>query len=186
MTEQLGHASATDEFLDRWRVPGETASRQWEDRFGEEAYLPLARSAFDRALAGAGVAVGDVDHLVVTGLQARAVAGLKKSLGVSADRVAPDHAGLIGNLGAAQTGLQLADVLERATEGQIIVVVELADGADAVVLRTTGDLPGVQAARRQAGLRSVADLIGDGRSDLSYAVYPLVAGHAPSGTAPAP
>ena len=148
-----------------------TASRQWEDRFGEEAYLPLARSAFDRALAGAGVAVGDVDHLVVTGLQARAVAGLKKSLGVSADRVAPDHAGLIGNLGAAQTGLQLADVLERATEGQIIVVVELADGADAVVLRTTGDLPGVQAARRQAGLRSVADLIGDGRSDLSYAVY---------------
>ncbi len=67
MTEQLGHASATDEFLDRWRVPGETASRQWEDRFGEEAYLPLARSAFDRALDDAGVTAGDIDHLIVTG-----------------------------------------------------------------------------------------------------------------------
>jgi len=171
VTEQLGHASATDEFLDRWRVPGESASRQWEDRFGEEAYLPLAHSAFDRALENAGVAAADIDHLIVTGLQARAVAGLKKSLGVPADRVAPDHAGLIGNLGAAQTGLQLADVLERAAPGQVVVVVELADGADAVVLRTTDALVAVQQARREAGLRAVADLVGDGRSDLAYAVF---------------
>jgi 3-hydroxy-3-methylglutaryl CoA synthase/uncharacterized OB-fold protein len=171
VTERLGHASVTDEFLDRWRVPGETSSRQWEDRFGEEAYLPLARSVFDRALQDAGISVDDVDHLIVTGLHARAVAGLKKSLGVSADRVVPDHAGLIGNLGAAQAGLELADVLERATVGQIIVVVEVADGGDAVVLRTTGALPAVQADRRQAGLRAVADLVGDGRSDLAYAVF---------------
>ncbi len=171
VTEQLGHASATDEFLDRWRVPGETASRQWEDRFGEEAYLPLARSAFDRALKDAGVAIADIDHLIVTGLQARAVAGLKKSFGVPADRVVPDHAGVVGNLGSAQTGVLLADVLERATPGQVIVVVELADGADAVVLRTTNALAAVQQARREAGLRAVATLVAEGRSDLAYAVF---------------
>ncbi len=85
---------------------------------------------------------GDVDHLIVTGLHARAVATLKKSLGVVAERVVPDHTGLIGNLGAAQAGLALADVLERAGAGQVIVVVEVADGADAVVLRTTGRLSG--------------------------------------------
>jgi len=34
VTVLAGHAAATDEFLDRWRVPGETASRQWEDRRG--------------------------------------------------------------------------------------------------------------------------------------------------------
>jgi 3-hydroxy-3-methylglutaryl CoA synthase/uncharacterized OB-fold protein len=171
VTEQLGHASATDEFLDRWRVPGETASHQWEDRFGEEAYLPLARAAFDGALADAGLSAGDVDHLIVTGLHARAVAGLRKSFGVPADRVAPDHAGVVGNLGAAQTGLVLADVLERATPGQVIVVVELADGADAAVLRTTAALPAVQEARRTAGLATVADLVAEGRSDLDYAVF---------------
>ena len=171
VTERLGHASATDEFLDRWRVPGDTASQQWEDRFGEEAYLPLARSAFDRALADAGLEPGDVDHLIVSGLHARAVATLKKSLGVVAERVVPDHTGLIGNLGAAQAGLELADVLEGAGVGQVVVVVEVADGADAVVLRTTGNLPAVQEARRQAGLRPVAELVGDGRSDLSYAVF---------------
>ncbi len=83
VTERLGHAAATDEFLERWRVPGETGSRQWEDRFGEEAYVPLARSAFDRALEDAGVTAEEVDHLVVTGLHARAVASLKTSLGVA-------------------------------------------------------------------------------------------------------
>jgi uncharacterized OB-fold protein/3-hydroxy-3-methylglutaryl CoA synthase len=171
VAEVLGRAATTDEFLDRWRVPGETASRQWEDRFGEEAYLPLARAAFARALDDAGLAEVDVDHLIVTGLHARAVAGLKKALKVPGDRVVPDHAGVIGNLGAAQAGLQLADVLERAEPGQVVVVLELADGADAVVLRTTDALPAVQSARRDAGLRPVAQLVDEGRSDLAYAVF---------------
>ena len=54
VAELLGQAAATDEFLDRWRIPGETASLLWEDRFGEDVYVPLARSAFDRALDRAG------------------------------------------------------------------------------------------------------------------------------------
>jgi 3-hydroxy-3-methylglutaryl CoA synthase/uncharacterized OB-fold protein len=171
VAEVLGRAATTDEFLDRWRVPGETGSRQWEDRFGEEAYLPLARAAFARALDDAGLAEVDVDHLIVTGLHARAVAGLKKALKVPADRVVPDYAGVIGNLGAAQVGLQLADVLERAEPGQVVVVLELADGADAVVLRTTDALPAVQSARTRAGIRPVARLVDEGRSDLAYAVF---------------
>jgi hydroxymethylglutaryl-CoA synthase len=171
VTELLGHAAATDEFLERWRVPGETGSRQWEDRFGEEALAPLARSAFHRALDQAGLGAGDVDHLIVTGLHARAVASLKKAFGVPPERVAPDHSALIGNLGAAQGGVALADVLERATVGQVVAVVEVADGADAAILRTTDELAGAQAVRREAEARAVADLVDEGRSDLSYAVF---------------
>ena len=33
---------ASAEFLDRWRTPGETAPSVWEERFGEDEYLPLA------------------------------------------------------------------------------------------------------------------------------------------------
>ena len=40
--------AASDEFLDRWRVPGEADSHVWEERFGEELYVPLAREAFRR------------------------------------------------------------------------------------------------------------------------------------------
>ncbi|HEY1989645.1 MAG TPA: OB-fold domain-containing protein [Acidimicrobiales bacterium] len=171
VAEVIGQASATDEFLDRWRVPGESASRQWEERFGEEAYLPAGRSAFDEALEEAGLKADDVDHLVVTGLHGRAVGSLRKELSVTADRVAPDYGPRIGNLGAAQAGLGLADALERATPGQVIVVVELADGADALVLRTTAELTQVQASRLEAGAVSVADLVERGRTDLAYAVF---------------
>ena len=35
--------AATDEFLDRWRVPGEEASHVWEERFGEHAVRAARR-----------------------------------------------------------------------------------------------------------------------------------------------
>jgi 3-hydroxy-3-methylglutaryl CoA synthase/uncharacterized OB-fold protein len=171
VAEVVGRAAATDEFLERWRVPGETGSRQWEDRFGEEALVPLARSAFEQALGRAGLAAGDVDHLIVTGLHARAVASVKRALGVAAERVAPDHAALIGNLGAAQGGLALAETLERASAGQVVAMVEVSDGADVVVLRTTEALAGAQADRVRAGVRGVAELVEEGRGDLPYAVF---------------
>ena len=171
VTERLGQASTTDEFLERWRVPGETGSRQWEDRFGDEALIPLARAAFDAALERAGVRAEDVDHLIVSGLHARSVASLRTGLGVAADRVAPDHTAQVGNLGAAQGGLALADVLERATPGQVVAMVAVADGADAVILRTTEALVAAQAARTGAGIRPVSELVGDGRSDLSYPIF---------------
>ncbi len=62
VAELIGRGAASDEFLDRWRVPGEADSHVWEERFGEELYVPLAREAFAAALKDAGLAEGDVDH----------------------------------------------------------------------------------------------------------------------------
>ena len=45
----IGRWAASDEFLDRWRVPGEADSHIWEERFGEELYVPRARGAFAAA-----------------------------------------------------------------------------------------------------------------------------------------
>src|SRR4051794_36813274 len=39
LAEVAGVASVTEEFLDRWRAPGEPASRVWEERFGETKYV---------------------------------------------------------------------------------------------------------------------------------------------------
>ena len=61
-----------------------------------------------------------------------------------AEAIAPELSQTIGNLGAAQASVALADVLERATAGQVIAVLLLADGADAVVLRTTDALLAAQ------------------------------------------
>src|SRR5437773_9128215 len=63
----IAWASATAEFLERWRLPGERSSRQWEERFGEHVYVPLAEAALTEALKQAGVTAAAIDHLIVTG-----------------------------------------------------------------------------------------------------------------------
>ena len=49
LAELVASASATEEFLDRWRIPGDVASRTWEERFGEDVYLPLAGGGLRRS-----------------------------------------------------------------------------------------------------------------------------------------
>src|SRR5437879_1962963 len=135
LADVLAHASATQEFLDRWRLPGAPASRVWEERFGEHAYGPLADAAFAAALKQANLTPADVDMLVVAGTHARAVKTFAAGAGVA--RVADDLTSAIGNAGTAQLGIVLANVLDDAEPGQTIAVVVLADGATAMVLRTT-------------------------------------------------
>jgi 3-hydroxy-3-methylglutaryl CoA synthase len=171
VAELVGRGAASDEFLDRWRVPGETDSHVWEERFGEELYVPLAREAFAAALKDAGLAEGDLDHAVVTGLHARATRAAAAGLGVRDGVLAPDLLGSVGNLGAAHAAVALCDVLERAEPGQHIVVLSLADGADAFVLRTTAALSGAQRERADAGVPTVVEQVAGGRDDLTYASF---------------
>jgi len=140
LAEVAGVGSATEEFLDRWRVPGDPASRVWEERFGETKYVPLGLEALKTALGQAGVEADAVDALVVVGLHERACASVAKKSGVAPERVVDRLGASVGNPGAAQPLLLLASALERAQPGQTIVLLVLADGADAVVLRTTDAL----------------------------------------------
>src|SRR5690606_3001098 len=50
LAEHIGSGTATDEFLDRWRTPGDNRSKQWEEKFGEKQYVPLGITAFEAAL----------------------------------------------------------------------------------------------------------------------------------------
>lgn len=137
IAEYLGGASVTEEFIERWRTPGASASGTWEERFGETQYLPLGLEAWKRGLDAAGIAAEDVDRLVVTGLHTRAVKALVPRLGAPKEALIDDRSAVIGVTGAAQAGLVLTDVLEQASPGQTIALLSLADGADLLVFRTT-------------------------------------------------
>jgi 3-hydroxy-3-methylglutaryl CoA synthase/uncharacterized OB-fold protein len=137
IAEVIGSGAATDEFLDRWRTPGEARTRQWEEKFGETRYVPLAQAAFRAALAEAGLDTDRVDRLVVASTHPRAAKATVKKLGIDAAKVADDLAGTVGNPGAAQPALLLSAALEAAGPGQVVVLLSLADGADALVFRTT-------------------------------------------------
>ena len=163
IAEVVAQASATGEFLDRWRLPGAPASRVWEERFGEHAYAPLADAAFADALKQAGLTPGDIDVLVVVGSHARAVRSFAGAAGVA--EVADDLSTVIGNTGTAQPGVLLASVLDNAVPGQTIALVVLADGGTAIVLRTTD---AISSYRRTS---TVADAIARGDDTLRYAQF---------------
>ncbi|HEX6388430.1 MAG TPA: OB-fold domain-containing protein [Solirubrobacteraceae bacterium] len=134
VAEVIGDASATAEFLDRWRTPGASFSGQWEERFGLESYLPLIKDAGARALAAAGIE--QADHVIVSSPHARAAAAGAKHFG-SAETAPP-----IGYAGAADPGVRLAAVLDVAQQGETVLLIVAADGADATVLRVgAGERP---------------------------------------------
>ncbi len=161
----IGGADVTAEFVDRWRTPGDAHSKQWEERFGEFAYVPLAEQSVADALKATGLTMAEVDHVIVTGLHTRAVQAARKAIGAVPDSLAPDLTDLIGNTGTAHPALLLADVLDRALPGQTIMIVTLADGCSTQLLRTTDALP-----RRRPAV-SVRDRIAATRDDLSYSSF---------------
>src|SRR5437667_9604466 len=138
LAEPVASGSATAEFLERWRLPGEPASRQWEERFGEHVYVPLGESAVTDALKQAGVTAPSIGHWVLTGPHARAARRLAGVVGATKGSVVDDLASVIGNTGTAHAGLLLASVLDTVAPEQLVAVVSLADGCDVTVWRTTG------------------------------------------------
>jgi hydroxymethylglutaryl-CoA synthase len=141
VAEVVGTGGATEEFLDRWRTPGDTGSKLWEERFGENRYVGLGVAAWDGALEAAALVADQVDRVVIAGSHRRAATALGRKLGLG-DRLAPGLDATVGFTGAAHPGLLLADALDTAGPGQVIALVVLADGADVVLFRTTEALAG--------------------------------------------
>lgn len=164
LVDVLADASASQEFLDRWRTPGAPAARVWEERFGESAYLPSAKAVVTDACKAAGITLDEVDHLVVTGPHGRAARAVRSWAGLPGEKVADDLTSRLGNPGTAQPGLVLTHVLDRAAPGEVVLLVHLADGADAVVLRAT---PALEAYRQRRGA-SLEDQLARSSAALTY------------------
>jgi 3-hydroxy-3-methylglutaryl CoA synthase/uncharacterized OB-fold protein len=160
----IGGGRATEEFLDRWRGPGDARSRVWEERFGETRYVPLGVAAWEDALKSADVTADQIAHVAIAGTHARAGAALAKQLGVGDRLVGTELTAVAGNLGAAQPAAGLVAALERSEPGQVVALVVLADGADVVLLRTTDRVAGWSPARATAALV-------DGGAPIDYGTY---------------
>jgi 3-hydroxy-3-methylglutaryl CoA synthase/uncharacterized OB-fold protein len=165
LAEHLATASVTEEFLDRWRTPGDPRSKQWEERFGELHYVALGQEAWKLALDAAGLAPEDVAKVVVSGLHARAVRQVAGKVGAGTGGVLDDLTSAIGNPGAAQPTLLLARALEQAEPGQVIALVVLADGADVLLFRTTDALASYRSHR------PVESQVSGGRQGLRYLTF---------------
>lgn len=157
--EYLGGASVTDEFVERWRNPGDRHTRTWEDRFGEAVYPDLGRRAWDAALKAAGVEADAVAKVAVHSQNARAAGRVAKALG--GVHVVDDLGSTVGNTATAHAGLLLATLVETAEPGEVVALVSLVDGADVLLFRVTGS---------GASVRPVAGQV-ERAADLAYGTF---------------
>ncbi len=133
VAEIAAAASTSAEFLDRWRAPGATASDVWEERFGQEAYMPLVERAIERALGEAGIEAPD--HLVVSSPHSRLAQAARRRWGGEGMAELPSH----GYAGTADAALGLTAALDQAGPGETILLLNAVDGCDAIVLRTRAE-----------------------------------------------
>jgi len=161
----IGSASSTIEVLDIWRLPEDTFARQWEERFGAQILAPVALETATRALKDAGVEPTELSTVILDAGNPRAMAGLPRGLGLKPEQLADPLAAQVGRAGAAHAGLLLAHALDRASAGDRILVVCLADGCDAAVLEVTER---IESGRPR---HSVDGWLASKRDDLAYNSY---------------
>jgi 3-hydroxy-3-methylglutaryl CoA synthase/uncharacterized OB-fold protein len=157
----IAESSVTGEFLDRWRRPGDHRSHVWEERFGRTQYLPMAQEAVAQVLSSDGV--GTPTHVVISSPHRRVAKMLAAGFSREQTTAVATQAE-IGYSGAADPGIGLADVLDRAAPGDVILVVVAADGCDAIALEVT---PAIERLDRS---QTVRDQLALGR-EVSYGDY---------------
>lgn len=165
IAEWIGTSSATHEFLDRWREPGWNYSRVWEERFGESVYKKLVAEAATIAFKETELSAADIDTVVISGLHTRAVRSAAAAAGVGAVPSAQDLTAVIGNTGSAHGLVSLAQALDTAEPNETLMLINLADGCDVSIFRTTDAISGYTPAR------PVAQQVEHGNDSLEYAKF---------------
>lgn len=140
IAEVVATSSHTLELMDTWRSGG-GASRTWEERFSASVYEPALRDAGVGLCKEAGI---DKPTLtLVAAADARVAARVADAVGSEAGTdLLTTHRGEVGYCGAADLGLLLADALDQAHEGDTILLLSGAGGADAMLLRVLRGGPG--------------------------------------------
>ena len=135
--EAEGFHSISENILDSWRGPGDAFVRSWEDRFATEQGLErIVGEAVAGYLEKQGRAAGDVAKIALYAPDRRRHRRLAQILGFGEEQVQEPLFGEMGNTGAAFPLMLLANALEAAGPGELILTVSYGDGSDVLGFRT--------------------------------------------------
>lgn len=144
--------SVTRDFVDHFRGEGHEFDYGWEERWvRDEGYVKLVPAAIKALLEKAGVAAGDVMHLILPCPFAKLDQQLAKSAGIDPARLRENLFSSIGDSGAAHSLLMLAHALESAKPGEKILVVQFGQGVDALLLEVTPQIEQFEKRRGVSG-----------------------------------
>ncbi len=138
IAEVLAQSAITVDFIDHFRIAGEGIDYHWEERWvRDEGIAKLLPAAIRQVLEQAGVAAEKIDRFIFPSTLAKVDVQLAKKCGIRADAVAANLSDSVGDTGVAHGLLLLAQALETAKPGQLILLAQFGSGAQAVLLRVT-------------------------------------------------
>ena len=150
--EFLGRGSVTDDFVDHFRGADSDFDYGWEERWiRDEGIVKLVPSAIRAALEDAGVAASEITHFCFPSTFSGMAATLAKAVGIAPEAVRDNLALTLGEAGCAHGPLMLAHALEEAKAGDLILVAQFGQGAEALVFRVTESAANVRPARGVTG-----------------------------------
>ncbi|HJP68701.1 MAG TPA: 3-hydroxy-3-methylglutaryl CoA synthase [Sphingomicrobium sp.] len=157
IARKLGGASVASQFVDHFRSSDHPHDYFWEERWiRDEGYAKMAPQAAKAALSKAGISVGDLNTLVMASPlkgSAELVARKIGFAGAIADSLDAD----VGYSGTAHPLLMLAGVLEKAKPGDKILILAIAQGAEALVLEVSDAIESFRPIRGLSG--AIADKV---------------------------
>ena len=162
--EVIGCASSTTLLVDHFRAAGAPYDYFWEERWiRDEGYLKIGAAAVRAALADAKLPAADVTKFIFPSPSKGVADAIARAVGLPANCVADPLDVDCGFVGAAQSLLMLANVLDQASAGDVIVVAGFGQGSDVLVLRTTDAVVAARPAR------TVSNALSSGVTVRSYA-----------------
>jgi 3-hydroxy-3-methylglutaryl CoA synthase len=162
--EVIGSASSTTLLVDHFRAAGAPYDYFWEERWiRDEGYLKIGVEAVRAALANAKLGAAEVTKFIFPSPSKGAADAIARAVGLPAASIADPLDVDCGFVGAAQSLLMLANVLDRASPGEVVVVAGFGQGSDVIVLRATDAVVAARPAR------TVSDALSAGVTVRSYA-----------------
>jgi len=147
-----------------FRAAGAPYDYFWEERWiRDEGYLKIGVEAVRAALANAKLGAAEVAKFIFPSPSKGAADAIARAVGLPAASVADPLDVDCGFVGAAQSLLMLANVLDQASPGDVVVVAGFGQGSDVIVLRATDAVVAVRPARK------VSDALSAGVTVRSYA-----------------
>jgi len=139
VAELVATVSRSDDFPDEWRRDTDAHVRSFASKYSltrgyTENVVGVGRALFQRA----GVQPEQIARAALGSSDGRAHIAAAKALGIPAARVEDVHAGDIGITGAAMPLFLLAQALDRAKAGELVLAIAYGDGADGFLFRALG------------------------------------------------
>jgi 3-hydroxy-3-methylglutaryl CoA synthase len=136
--EIVGSSSATTLLVDHFRAGGAAYDYFWEERWlRDEGYMKIGVDAVRAALVDAKLGASAVTKFIFPSPANNVADAIARAVGINSTAIADPLSADAGFAGVAQSLLMLANALDQASPGDVIVVAGFGQGCDVVVLRAT-------------------------------------------------